>query len=79
MTTIKKIRYLPVNSLFALELIQREMNKLGIGYSKVIDRDYIMLITLDKPYPLGAEGMEFDRVIFRRTIIKPRIWEILKK
>lgn len=71
--TITKIRHLPVNSLFALELIQREMNKLGIRYSKIIDPKYIMLITLDKPYPLGAEGMEFDRVIFRKTITKPRI------
>lgn len=71
--TTTKIRCLPVNSLFALELIQREMNKLGIGYSKVIDPEYIMLITLDRPYPLGAEGMEFERVIFRKTIIKPRI------
>jgi len=71
--TTTKIKYLPVNSLFALELIQREMNKLKIRYSKVIDPEYIMLITVDRPYPLGAEGMEFDRVIFRKTITKPRI------
>jgi len=71
--TTTKIKYLPVNSLFALELIQREMNKLKIRYSKVIDPEYIMLITLDKPYPLGAEDIEFDRVIFRKTITKPRI------
>lgn len=62
--TDKFLRWLPVSSAQAVDLIQTEMAKQGIKFARLIGREVVMLITINKPY--SFDGKEFDRVIYRK-------------
>jgi hypothetical protein len=63
--TLDRSRWLAVDSLQALECIEKEMNKQGVKPAKLLEGQKIaMLIALNKPYSNGCQ--EFDKIIYRR-------------
>ena len=63
--TLDRSRWLAVDSLQALESIEKEMDKQGVKPAKLLEGKKIaMLIALNKPYSNGCQ--EFDKIIYRR-------------
>jgi hypothetical protein len=62
---IDRSTWLPVDSGESIELIQKEMDKQGIKYAKLLEgRKIAMLITLNKPYFNGHKS--YDKIIYRK-------------
>lgn len=61
---IDRSTWLPVESKETIELVQLELQKQGISYSKQIGLMTIMLFNLSKPYSNGHKT--YDRIIHRR-------------
>lgn len=56
--------WLPVESKETIELVQLELQKQGISYSKQVGLMTTMLFNLSKPYSNGHKS--YDRIIHRK-------------
>ena len=56
--------WLPVESKETIELVQLELQRQGISYSKQVGLMTIMLFNLSKPYSNGHKT--YDRIIHRK-------------
>lgn len=61
---IDRSTWLPVESKETIELVQLELQKQGISYSKQVGLTTIMLFNLSKPYFNGHRT--YDRIIHRK-------------
>jgi hypothetical protein len=62
---IDRSTWLPVDSGESIEFIQREMDRQGIKYAKLLEGKKIaILITLNKPYYNGHKS--YDKIIYRK-------------
>ena len=61
---IDRSTWLPVESKETIELVQLELQRQGISYSKQVGLMTTMLFNLSKPYSNGHKT--YDRIIHRR-------------
>lgn len=61
---IDRSTWLPVESKETIELVQLELQRQGISYSKQVGLMTIMLFNLSKPYSNGHKT--YDRIIHRK-------------